>query len=131
MQDEMLLEIRVTIVEPVSVNGATRDIVMIPFTAEAAGPDFTGKTIGQSVDTQKISKDGSAVLSARYMLEGTDSAGNACRVFVENQGSWDTGFVPTIVTDSPILRGWETSSLYATAEGAPGGVLIRIFRKAD
>ena len=129
MKGQLLLEIRVKIEGAVSVTGATRDIAMIPFTAEASGPDFTGRVIGPGVDTQKIGKDGKTVLSARYMLEGTDSAGNACRVFIENQGSWETGLTPTVVTDSPLLREWETAELYSTAEGAPGGVLIRIFRK--
>lgn len=127
MRDELLMEIRVTCREPVSVDGANRKIVMIPFTGKASGPYFSGSVIGTGVDTQKIEKDGSILLSARYMLEGTDSAGNACRVFVENQGNWAAGFTPSIVTDSPLLAGWETASLYATADGIPEGVLIRIF----
>ena len=32
MRDELLMEIRVTCREPVSVDGANRKIVMIPFT---------------------------------------------------------------------------------------------------
>ena len=127
MRDELLMEIRVICREPVSVEGRTRKIVMIPFTGEASGPYFTGSVIGTGVDTQKIEKDDSIMLSARYMLEGTDSAGNACRVFVENKGNWTVGFTPSIVTDSPLLARWETARLYATADGTPEGVLIRIF----
>lgn len=126
--NEVLMEIHVTILEAVDVEGAQQKVVMIPFTAEAKGPYFTGKVIGPGVDAQRIGRDGKAHLSARYMLEGTDAEGNACRVFVENQGTWETGFVPTIVTDSPLLAGWETAALQATVEGAPGGVLIRISR---
>ena len=128
MESKVLMEIRVKILEAFSVEGATRNIVMIPFTAEASGPYFTGKVIGPGVDTQKIDKSGKAMLSARYMLEGTDAAGNACRVFVENQGMWETGFTPTIVTDSPLLAEWETEKLQASVEGVPEGVLIRIAR---
>lgn len=127
MQDELLMEIRVTCREPVAVEGKTRKIVMIPFTGEASGSYFSGSVIGTGVDTQKIEKDESIMLSARYMLEGTDCAGNACRVFVENQGNWTSGFTPAIVTDSPLLARWETARLYATADGIPEGVLIRIF----
>ncbi|MCR5295356.1 MAG: DUF3237 domain-containing protein [Lachnospiraceae bacterium] len=127
MRDELLIEIRVTCKEAVSVEGQNRKIVMIPFTGEASGPYFTGSVIGTGVDTQKIEKDDSIMLSARYMLEGTDSAGNSCRVFVENQGNWTIGLTPTIVTDSPVLARWETARLYATADGIPEGVLIRIF----
>ena len=101
----------------------------IPFSGEASGPYFTGSVIGTGVDTQKIEKDDSITLSARYMLEGTDAAGNACRVFVENQGNWTVGFTPAIVTDSPLLASWETADLYATADGIPEGVLIRIYRR--
>ena len=127
MQDEMLIEIRVTCLEPFSVKGASQKIVMIPFAGEASGAYFNGKVIGPGVDTQKIGPDERAVLSARYMLEGTDSAGNTCRVFIENQGSFDTGLKPMIVTDSPVLVRWENADLYATADGIPEGVLIRIF----
>ena len=127
MRDELLMEIRVTCREAVSVDGASRKIVMIPFTGEASGPYFSGSVIGTGVDTQKIEKDGRFMLSARYMLEGTDCAGNACRVFVENQGSWTAGFTPTVVTDSPLLARWETAALRAAVDGIPEGVLVRIF----
>ena len=129
MNGEMLLEIQVNISDSLRVNGAKRDIVMIPFTGTANGPWFTGRVIGPGVDTQKIGRDGKAALSARYMLEGTDRSGQVCRVFIENQGSFDTGFTPMIVTDSALLSDWETARLYATVEGAPGGVLVRIFRE--
>ncbi len=129
MKDELLLEIRVTCYEPYSVSGANRKIVMIPFGGEASGEYFNGKVIGTGVDTQKIDGEEKVFLSARYMLEGTDAAGNACRIFVENQGGRDTGLTPTVVTDSPLLSGWETADLYSTAEGIPEGVLIRILKR--
>ena len=129
MHDELLMEIRVTCYEPVSVEGKNKKIVMIPFGGEASGEYFNGKVVGTGVDTQKIDPDGKVFLSARYILEGTDAAGNACRIFVENQGGWDTGFTPAIVTDSPLLAGWETADLYATAEGIPEGVMIRILMR--
>lgn len=129
MQNELLLKIRVHIHESVSVNGAKQKIVMIPFTGEAEGPYFTGKVIGTGVDTQKIDRDEHAVISARYMLEGMDFGGNACRIFIENEGSWDTGLWPILVTDSPLLAGWEETEHYATLAGIPGGVLVSIFEK--
>ena len=129
--DELLLEIKVAIEEPLKVAGSEKTIVMIPFTAEASGPSFTGRVIGPGVDTQTIGQDGKAFLSARYMLEGTDAVGNSCRIFIQNQGNFETGLVPTVVTDSPLLMDWETAPLYSTGEGIPGGVMIRIFRKTD
>ena len=101
MRDELLMEIRVSLQEPVSVEGASRKIVMIPFTGTASGPYFSGRVLGTGVDTQKMDKEGGFLLSARYMLEGTDAGGNACRVFVENQGNRENGFTPSVVTDSP------------------------------
>ena len=128
--EEMLLEIRAKCHDALSVKGFARDIVMIPFDGEAAGPLFHGRIVGPGVDTQKIGKDGKPLLSARYMLEGEDAAGTPCRIFIENQGSWETGFRPMIVTDSPLLKDWETAALSATVEGAPGGVTVRIFRNS-
>ena len=129
MRDELIMTVRVKCLEPLCVNGANRKIVMIPFTGEASGPYFRGSVIGPGVDTQKTDENGRFVLSARYILEGTDAAGNACRVFIENQGSFEAGLTPRIVTDSPLLAGWETADLYAAAEGSPEGVLISIYRK--
>ncbi len=127
--EELLLEILVSCDEPVSVKGQQTTIVMIPFTGTTDGPYFKGKTVGTGVDTQKIGTDGSFLLSARYMLEGADAEGNACRIFIENQGNEQEGFVPRIVTDSPLLKAWETADLYSTIEGRPGGVTVRIYRK--
>ena len=122
----LLLEINVVCDSPLTVSGKAGEVVMIPFSGDASGPFFTGKIIGPAVDTQKIGKDGSFRLSARYMLEGVDSAGNACRVFIENQGNEAEGFCPWLVTDSPVLQQWEGKKLTATIGGTPQGVLVRI-----
>ena len=127
--EELLMEICVECGETVSVRGQETTVVMIPFTGTTEGPYFKGKTVGTGVDTQRIGEDGIARLSARYMLEGTDAAGNACRIFIENEGSGQEGFTPRIVTDSPLLKDWETADLGATVDEIPGGVLVRIFRK--
>ena len=129
LMNNNLLVIDVTCKDPVSVKGHMRDIVMIPFTGVATGSDFVGKVIGEGVDTQKISPDGKVFLSARYMLEGKDATGAPCRVFIENQGSGETGFHPMIVTDSEYLSNWETMPLVATIEGTESGVVVRIFKE--
>ena len=128
MQNRMLMEIRVRCMEPVGVEGKKKKIVMIPFTGEASGPYFSGKVTGTGVDTQRIDPEGNVTLSARYMLEGKDSSGNACRVFIENEGSRDTGFRPTIVTDSPVLAEFEGIPMTAEIEDIEGGVMVRIYR---
>ena len=124
---EPALEIDVKCEEPLRVSGTATDIVMIPFSGSAAGSGFSGKITGPGVDTQRIGKDGTAFLSARYMLEGTDAAGAACRIFIENQGCRDTGFVPKMVTDSRALSWLESESLCAKIEGTREGVLVRIY----
>ena len=126
MDNKLLMEIHVQCSEPMTVKGQTMDIVMIPFTGTAEGPYFHGVMVGSGVDTQKITPDGKVMLSARYMLEGVDSAGNACRVFIENQGNEAEGFCPWLVTDSPVLQQWEGKKLTATIGGTPQGVLVRI-----
>jgi len=125
---KMLMEIKVKISDPVSVEGHTKTIVMIPFTAEATGDYFQGKTIGQCVDTQKIDPGMPGVLSARYMLEGTDMTGEKCRVFVENNGSDWNHMNPMLITDSEALKEWETMDVYGTVEEIEGGVMIRFFK---
>ena len=131
MAAEKIMEIRVQLQEALQVQGKKRKIVMIPFTGEAKGPNFTGRVVSPGVDTQTISWNGALRLSARYMLEGTDGAGNPCRVFIENEGSWDAGFRPRIVTDSPLLQALEDAPLTATVEGIPGGVLVSIFQSVQ
>ena len=128
MDGELLLTIRVDCHEAQKVKGHTRDITVIPFGGEAEGEKFRGTIAECAADTQKIPKGGEAMLSARYLIRGKDCAGNDCQVFIENQGCFSGGFVPTIVTDSPVLKDWETEPLTAKVEGIPGGVMVRIWK---
>ena len=121
------LDIDVICEKSLRVSGSGMDIVMIPFSGSASGPCFSGRVLGTGVDTQKIQKDGSLLLSARYMLEGTDREGRACRILIENQGSWSTGFVPLVVTDSSALAFLETEPLCAVIDGTEKGVRVRVY----
>ena len=121
------LDIDVICEEALQVSGADMDAVMIPFSGTADSAFFSGRIIGPGVDTQQIRKDGTLRLSARYMLEGTDRDGRACRIFVENQGSWSDGFVPRIITDSESLAFLETAPLCAVIDGTEKGVRVRVF----
>lgn len=83
---ELVLSIEVCCHEAVSVKGQDTEVVMIPFSGRAFGPYFNGEIIGTGVDTQKYDlKSGEGKLSARYMLQGTDRDGAACRIFIENR----------------------------------------------
>lgn len=124
---EKLFDVYVDINNTAFVKGKCSDVCMLSFTGEARGRYFNGKVIGSGVDTQLISKDGHMILSARYMLEGTDIAGNNCRCFIENNGSFDGGFTPKLVTDSPALSEFEGAQLKAEIETKENGVVVSIF----
>lgn len=77
---ELILSIYVQCFESISVKGRDTEIAMIPFTGKAYGKYFSGEIIGTGIDTQKFDiKSGECSLSARYMLQGTDKYGKACR----------------------------------------------------
>ncbi|MCR5789142.1 MAG: DUF3237 family protein [Lachnospiraceae bacterium] len=57
----------------------------ILFDGTAEGEAFTGKILPGGVDTQIEYPDGTGSLSARYMLEGTDRAGNFCHMYIDNR----------------------------------------------
>ncbi|MGI6017607.1 MAG: hypothetical protein ACOX8M_02185 [Marvinbryantia sp.] len=131
---EKIMEIEVALTGSQTVEGQAYKICMLSFTGVTRGRYFTGRTVGEGVDTQKISKTGKVLLSARYLLEGTDYQGNSCRVFVENNGCEENGTIickPQIVTDSPVLKEWETAELCARVEGTENGVLVSIYRVND
>lgn len=123
-----ILEISVQTQEAHVVNGKRARAVMIPFTAVSDGPFFFGKTIISGTDTQH-EIDGVNTLSARYMLEGTDYTGAACRVFIENKGTFEKGFTPFIITDSSALSEWEAAELKAEVKAENGSVTIRVYRR--
>lgn len=125
---ELLMEIDIRITGSQFVAGHTRDICMIEFGGTATGPHFNGEVIGTGVDTQKIEKTKEMALSARYMLEGKDSAGNDCRIFIENNGTNFDNCKPAVYTNSPLLADWETSDLTAKVIPQEGGVKIQVYR---
>ena len=122
-----LFDVYVEIINSVFVKGKLNDINMLSFTGKVKGKYFNGKVMGIGVDTQYISKDNPALLSARYMLEGTDIDGNECHCFIENNGSFENGFIPKIVTDSPTLSAYEGAELKAKVVPKNNKVIISIF----
>lgn len=123
-----ILEIAVEITDSAFVKGQQKSINMLSFTGEATGDHFRGRIIGTGVDTQKISPDGTALLSARYMLQGKDHTGEDCRIFIENNGTDLSCCKPSIVTDSKALVDWETADLKAEVVPTEKGVTVSIFK---
>lgn len=122
-----LFDVYVDIIDTVCVKGKLRDVSMLSFTGEAKGRYFNGKVLGTGIDTQYLSKDKHMLLSARYMLEGKDIDGNKCRCFIENNGSFDNGFIPKIVTDSLSLAEFEGAELKAEIVTEENGVIVSIY----
>jgi len=63
---------------------------MIPFGGTVEGELFHGKVLAGGVDTQTVDQNGVRHMSARYMLEGVDNAGEPCHIYIDNNG-WFVG----------------------------------------
>ena len=126
-----ILRIKVYLTHTITVDGHADKAVMLPFTGECACPLFTGKILPGGVDTQRITPDGRCALSARYALEGKDSTGKLCKLFIENVAVSSPGMDmvthPTVRTDSEALRWLETADLTGRIEHVDGHIEIVIF----
>ncbi len=125
-----VLKIIVRCQEAQSVASAHETRVMLPFAGSCEGPLFTGAILPGGVDTQCVCPDGRTHLSARYMLEGRDHTGAACRIFIENLATLGANLPaithPTLRTDSEALRFLETTPLLGRIEFAPDHLVITI-----
>ncbi len=134
MERKLIFEITVDLDAVYEVQGKNSLARMIPFHGTAESEYFKGKILPGGTDTQRQYPDGTGTMSARYMLEGTDCAGKACRVFIQNEGVFgnvdehgNMVTTPKIATDSEALKHFEDKELYGTVEGREGGVMIRIY----
>lgn len=135
MADKLIMEVLVSIdgADVSSLNGPAGEVVMIPFGGTVSSEIFHGVVCPGGVDCQRVNLAGVRHMSARYMLEGTDSAGEKCHIFVENNGYFSqmsTPFqtVPAFLTDSKTLAPYLHQNKFR-GEGHPreGGVCIRFF----
>ena len=126
-----ILTVNVKLTKFDEVKGRSGEALMIHFDGNATGEYFNGIILPGGVDTQKEIKGSARALSARYILEGKDFKGNACKIFVENNGSFDeNGNIvthPTILTDSIDLAFLETADITGTISDIPGGVQIHLW----
>jgi len=117
-------------------DGGGRNVTMIPFGGAAKGKYFNGKILPGGIDIQTTQVNGSGrVLSAKYMLEGTDIDGNNCKIFIDNTGRFSQipgepmfRTNPKIITDSPALRFLQDSFLVSEGTATDIGVDIIICR---
>ena len=135
MADKLIMEVLVSIEgKDVSfLKGPAGEVVMIPFGGTVQGEIFNGVVCPGGVDCQRVNLTGVRHMCARYMLEGTDSAGEKCHIFVDNNG-WFNGMqspfqtVPTSMTDIKTLAPYLHQNKFR-GEGHPreGGVTIKFF----
>ena len=121
-----VLRVHVNVTGCHEVVSGDRTIRMLPFEGTCDGPYFRGTILSGGVDTQKAYADGTGTLSARYMIEGTDCEGNSCKMFIENNAEFNSYTVPTIITDSLVLKWLETANLRGRLEFPDGKLNIVI-----
>ena len=100
------------------------DRTMLLFHGTADGDYFQGEILPGGVDTQVQKKGELRRLSARYILSGEDFNGDACRIFIENNGAVTTDgeikTCPQLFTDSKALQFLEKMKLTGTVRQVPG-----------
>ncbi|MGN7765635.1 DUF3237 family protein [Paenibacillus sp. 22594] len=111
-------------------------VVMISFTGTVTGKYFEGTVLDGGVDTQIIGAFGNRhSLSARYMLQGRDYTGQACKIYIENNGEINKKLKtllfrtsPKMITDSKALSFLNGSMLVGEGHSTELGLDIKIFR---
>ena len=108
--NDPILEIRIDIAERgFRMETELGEVSMIPFAGTVDCELFHGIVEPWGVDTQIVDQTDMRHLSARYVLSGTDQAGQECHIYIENNGwmvnkpSFTFKTVPTFLTDSKLL----------------------------
>ncbi|MBD3919911.1 DUF3237 family protein [Paenibacillus sp. PR3] len=134
---EKVLTIHVRIERTIELHQDDGDsVVMISFTGNATGEFFQGEILEGGIDTQVIGRSGGRhTLSARYMLQGKDYEGQACRIYIENNGDankqWNDALFrtrPSIITNSKALSSWNNDLFLGEGFPTESGVDITIYR---
>lgn len=131
-----VLTIKVVIIGADVVKGHGAEACMLAFDGTCECENFHGKVLPGGVDTQQEWYPNARTLSARYMLEGVDATGAACKIFIENNAVLDADgqaayTVPKVITDSDALAWLETTALKGTIEPWERGVIIHIFEDGE
>lgn len=125
-----IITLRFRITNSETVEGQKERAVMLFFEGTTDTKWFQGRTLPGSIDTQLQKEGKPSRLSARYILEGIDSEGENCRIFIENNGTDINGEIqttPMILTDSKALAWLETAELTGRLDFVGEEMIIRIF----
>lgn len=139
MPDKLIFEVHVEIDgQAVSaLKGPAGEAVMIPFAGTVKGELLSGRVLPGGVDTQRVNQNGVRHMSARYMLDCVDKDGDPCRVFIENNGWFETQSmpfktIPTFMTDSKKLAPYlHNNNFRGEGHFEAGGLVIKIFEIMD
>ena len=112
MQERLAFEVFVEI-DPGRITGVTgegKSVCVIPFAGSAAGALFNGVVSPGGADVQTKDATGALRVSARYALAGTDYTGRACHIYIDNEGRFEDGVLPspfhTTPRSSPTAPSW-------------------------
>lgn len=127
-----ILTINIEILSETQVKGATGEVTMIQFRGNTNSEIFCGSIKENGTDTQIGYYGKVRILSARYMLSGTDSKGNPCKLFIENNAELNDNnefekTSPKIITDSPELAWLETAVLSGELDFSSDGLKVHIY----
>jgi len=134
---EKVFTVHVAIGDTINLSNNDGDsVVMISFGGHVTGKYFEGEILPGGVDTQIISPYGDRhSLSARYMLQGKDYTGEACIIFIENNGMLDEKLenalfrtTPKIITNSKALSYLSNDVLMGEGIQSNTGIDINIYR---
>lgn len=113
---EELFSIEITEKNSETVDGTTCKVEMQLFEGIAKGDAFEGSTKAGACNSNvtKTFKDGTVTNQARFILEGTDSDGEKCRIYIQDDGIMSDNVLytrPIIFTDSKELEWLEKADI--------------------
>ena len=103
-------------------------IMTVPFTGTAKSKWFSGTILPGAADVQRRKLWKIDRFCADYILEGTDCAGDKCRVHIVNVDEGQ-GWKPTVTTDSKALSFLNGADCKAVLQGHKNQLTVRIFAR--
>lgn len=127
LDDVFSIDVKITNTEEVKASPVSARIVS--FTGFCNSPLFKGEIVSGGADTQIITEN-TTMLSARYILKGTDFTGTPCSIFIENNAASlpDSELIttPKVLTDSSALKYLEEAKLSGSIIPTDNGVKVII-----